>query len=238
MRSQTTATDIQQEKRLAAERSLQFVRDGMCLGLGSGSTAAVMLELLGQRVRDGLRIRGVPTSTSSERIARRAGIPLIGFDDVTSLDLTIDGADEADRDLNLIKGGGGALLREKIVASLSRHVVIIVDSQKQVDRLGKFPLPVEVVQFAWQPIAKRLVDLGAETKLRLDAAGQPYETDEGNYILDCVFGGIDAPRALAGTLDAMPGVMEHGLFVNLAHTLIVGQEGRATVLGSGREKSR
>jgi ribose 5-phosphate isomerase A len=228
--SSTTATDIEQEKRSAAEHSLQFVRDGMCLGLGSGSTAAVMLELLGQRVRDGLRISGVPTSSSSERIAREAGIPLIGFDDVTALDLTIDGADEADRELNLIKGGGGALLREKIVASLSRHVVIIVDSRKRVDRLGEFALPVEVVQFAWRPIAKRLADLGAQVVLRADAAGQSYITDESNYILDCAFGCINDPPALARTLDAMPGVMEHGLFVNLAHTLVVGQESEVTVL--------
>ena len=235
MRTQTALTDIEQEKRLAAERSLQFVQDGMCLGLGSGSTAAVMLELLGQRVRDGLQICGIPTSTSSDRIARQAGIPLIGFDEVTALDLTIDGADEADQGLNLIKGGGGALLREKIVASLSRHVVIIVDSQKQVERLGKFALPVEVVQFAWQPIAKRLAGLGAEIVLRLDSAGQPYETDEGNFILDCDFGCIDDPPALARILDAMPGVMEHGLFVNLAHTLIVGQEDRVTVIGVGPE---
>ena len=235
MKSQTTVTDSEQEKRLAAERSLQFVQDGMCLGLGSGSTAAVMLELLGQRVRDGLQICGVPTSTSSDRLARQAGIPLIGFDKVTALDLTIDGADEADQGLNLIKGGGGALLREKIVASLSRHIVIIVDSQKQVDRLGKFPLPVEVVQFAWQPVARHLADLGAEVVLRLDPAGQPYETDEGNYILDCNFGRIDDPPTLNRVLDAMPGVMEHGLFVNLAHTLIVGHEDHVTVHRSGRE---
>ncbi len=232
MTSSTTVTDTEREKRLAAERSLQLVQDGMCLGLGSGSTAAIMLELLGQRVRDGLSIRGVPTSSSSGRIAREAGIPLVGFDEVSALDLTIDGADEADRELNLIKGGGGALLREKIVASLSRHVVIIVDSKKQVERLGKFALPVEVVRFAWQPIAKRLTDLGAEIVLRRDTAGAPYETDEGNYILDCAFGCIDDPPALARTLDAMPGVMEHGLFVNLAHTLIVGQENDVTVLNA------
>jgi ribose 5-phosphate isomerase A len=223
-------TDIQHEKRLAAEHSLHFVQDGMCLGLGSGSTAAVMLELLGQRVRQGLQIHGIPTSAASERIARKAGIPLIGFDQVTQLDLTIDGADEADPDLNLIKGGGGALLREKIVASLSRHVVIIVDSHKRVDRLGQFPLPVEVVKFAWQPIARRLEDLGSQVDLRRGADGKPYLTDEGNYILDCAFGAIEDPPELARVLNAMPGVMEHGLFVNLAHTLVVAQDDGVSVV--------
>ncbi len=222
--------DIQREKRLAAEWSLQFVRDGMDLGLGSGSTASIMLELLGQRVREGLQVRGVPTSRTSGRLAKEAGIPLIGFDRVSSLDLTIDGADEADPEMNLIKGGGGALLREKIVASLSRRVVIIVDSQKRVERLGKFPLPVEVVRFAWQPIAKRLMDLGGRPTLRTAADGQPFETDENNYILDCAFGQIEDPASLARSLDAMPGVMEHGLFVGLTDTLIVGQQGDVVVV--------
>lgn len=211
------------EKRAAAERSLEYVRDGMCLGLGSGSTAAIMLELLGQRVRDGLRVRGVPTSEASRQVAEHAGIPIVTFDEVSSLDLTIDGADEVDPQLNLIKGGGGALLREKIVASLSRRVVIIVDSQKQVPRLGAFPLPVEVVQFAWRPLAQRLGDLGATPVLRRGPDGGAYVTDEGNFVLDCAFGQIDDPAALAARLDAMPGVVDHGLFVGLAHTLVVGR---------------
>jgi len=215
-------TDVKREKRLAAERSLQYVHDDMCLGLGSGSTAAIMLELLGQRVRDGLRVRGVPTSESSRKLALREGIPLIGFDQVSQLDLTIDGADEVDPQLNVIKGGGGALLREKIVASLSRHVVIIVDSHKQVSQLGAFPLPVEVVQFAWKPLAERLAGLGAQTVLRSGSDGRPYVTDEENFILDCAFSRIDDPVALAVRLDAMPGVVDHGLFVGLAHTVIVG----------------
>ncbi len=211
------------EKRAAAERSLEYVRDGMCLGLGSGSTAAIMLELLGQRVRDGLRVRGVPTSEASRQVAEHAGIPIVTFDEVSSLDLTIDGADEVDPQLNLIKGGGGALLREKIVASLSRRVVIIVDSQKQVPRLGAFPLPVEVVQFAWRPLAQRLGELGATPVLRRGPDGGAYVTDEGNLVLDCAFGRIDDPAALAARLDAMPGVVDHGLFVGLAHTLVVGR---------------
>lgn len=223
-------TEINHEKRLAAERSLEYVRDGMCLGLGSGSTAAIMLELLGQRVRDGLRVRGVPTSETSRQLAERAGIPIVTFDEVSSLDLTIDGADEVDPQLNLIKGGGGALLREKIVASLSRRVVIIVDSQKQVPRLGVFPLPVEVVQFAWRPLAQRLGDLGATPVLRPGPDGGAYVTDEGNFVLDCAFGQIDDPAALAARLDAMPGVIDHGLFVGLAHTLVVGRSDGTAVI--------
>jgi len=218
-----TMTEINEEKRLAAERSLDYVRDGMCLGLGSGSTAAIMLELLGQRVRSGLRVRGVPTSETSRQLAELAGIPMVSLDEVFRLDLTIDGADEVDPQFNLLKGGGGALLREKIVASLSRRVVIIVDSQKQVPHLGAFPLPVEVVPFAWQPLAQRLGDLGATPILRPSREGPPFVTDERNYILDCACGRIDDPAALAARLDAMPGVVDHGLFVGLADTVIVGR---------------
>ncbi len=226
---------MNQEKRLAAERSLEYVRDGMCLGLGSGSTAAIMLELLGQRVRDGLRVRGVPTLETSRQLAERVGIPIVTFDDVSCLDLAIDGADEVDPQLNLIKGGGGALLREKIVASLSRRVVIVVDSQKLVPRLGAFPLPVEVVRFAWRPLAQRLADLGATPTLCAGRDGCPYVTDEGNYILDCAFGRIDDPAALAARLDAMPGVVDHGLFVGLADTVIVGRgEGTDVIDRPGR----
>lgn len=230
MTSVTATADLEHEKRLAAAKSLEFVRDGMHLGLGSGSTATIMLQMLGQRVRQGLSVAGVPTSEASRRLARQAGIPLIGFDQVSQLDLTIDGADEVDGNLDLIKGGGGALLREKIVASLSRRVVIIADSSKQMARLGGFPLPIEVVRFAWQPVAERLRNLGAQTHLRLDAEGSPALTDEGNYILDCDFGPIDDPANLDRTLNAMPGVMEHGLFVGLADVLIVGQHDGTRVI--------
>jgi ribose 5-phosphate isomerase A len=164
----------------------------------------------------------VPTSETSRELAEREGIPIVGFDQVSRLDLTIDGADEVDRDLNVIKGGGGALLREKIVASLSQRVVIIVDSHKQVRRLGAFALPIEVVQFAWRPLAQRLGELGVQPVLRPGRDGHPLVTDEGNYILDCAFGRIEQPAALAAVLNGIPGVVEHGLFVGLAHTLIVG----------------
>jgi len=206
----------------------------MSLGLGSGSTAAIMLELLGRRVREGLCVRGIPTSDMSRQLAEREGIPIVGFDQVSYLDLTIDGADEVDPDLNVIKGGGGALLREKIVASLSRRVVIIVDSHKQVRRLGGFALPVEVVQFAWQPLAVRLAELGVQPVLRPGRDGLPLVTDEGNYILDCAFGRIEKPAALAALLNAVPGVVEHGLFVDMVHTVIVGRgEGTEVIERSG-----
>ena len=216
-------SEINREKRLAAQRSLEYVRDGMCLGLGSGSTAAIMLELLGQRVRQGLRVRGVPTSETSRQLAQREGIPIVSFDEVSLLDLTIDGADEVDPQLNLIKGGGGALLREKIVASFSRCVVIIADAHKQVPQLGAFPLPVEAVRFAWKPLAQRLGELGASPALRSGVDGRPFVTDEGNHILDCAFGRIEDPAALAARLDAMPGVVGHGLFVGMADTVIFGR---------------
>ena len=212
-----------QEKRLAAEISLQWVEDGMTLGLGSGSTAAWMVRLLGERIREGLRVRGAPTSENTRKLAEQCGVPLVDFEEVERLDLTIDGADEATEELYLTKGGGGALLREKIVASISERVVIIADSSKQVERLGAFPLPVEVVQFAWKPIAKKLEKWGAEVIRRELSPGAPFVTDEGNYILDCRFGVIENPPELAARLDAAPGVMEHGLFVDLADVLAVGR---------------
>jgi ribose 5-phosphate isomerase A len=228
--------DPAQEKRLAAAKSLEYVQDGMCLGLGSGSTAAIMVEMLAERIRGGLRVRGVPSSEGTRRLALRLGIPLLSFDEVTELDLTIDGADQATPQLDLIKGGGGALLREKVVASLSRHVMIIVDSRKRTDRLGAFPLPVEVVRFAWRPLVERLRSLGTNPELRLTSREQPFVTDEGNYILDCDFGVIQDPQGLAAQLNALPGVMEHGLFVNLADTLIVGTGDGVEVIQSPRTR--
>lgn len=228
------ARNVNLEKRHAAEKSLEYVRDGMHLGLGSGSTAAIMIELLAQRVREGLRIQGIPTSEGTRHLAHKLGIPLLSFDSVLSLDLTIDGADEADDELNLIKGGGGAMLREKIIASVSRHVIIIVDSSKRCRRLGAFPLPVEVVQFSWRPIAERIRALGSTPVLRMTPYGQPFVTDEGNYILDCPAGEIADPASLSRQLHDIPGVMEHGLFVGLASTLIVGHSDRVEVLERDR----
>jgi len=205
-----------QEKEAAARASLRFVKDGQVVGLGTGSTAAYFIKLLGDEVRNGLRVRGIPTSVRSRELAMSLGIPLITLDDCQEIDVTVDGADEVDPQLRLIKGGGGALLREKIVASATRQMIVVADATKQVQRLGKFPLPVEVIRFAQALVAKRIAALGAEVQLRRDAAGSTYLTDENNHILDCRFGEIPDPDKLARALSEMPGVVEHGLFIGMA----------------------
>ena len=205
-----------QEKEAAARASLRFVKDGHVVGLGTGSTAAYFIKLLGDEVRNGLRVRGIPTSVRSRELAMSLEIPLITLDDCQEIDVTVDGADEVDPQLRLIKGGGGALLREKIVASATRQMIVVADASKQVQRLGKFPLPVEVIRFAQALVAKRIAALGAEVQLRRDAAGSTYLTDENNHILDCRFGEIPDPDRLARALSEMPGVVEHGLFIGMA----------------------
>ena len=205
-----------QEKEAAARASLKFIKDGQIVGLGTGSTAAYFIKLLGEQVKDGLRIRGIPTSDRSHDLAMSLGIPLTTLDEYQEIDVTVDGADEVDPQLRLIKGGGGAALREKIVASATKQLVIVADASKQVKRLGKFPLPVEVIKFAEALVAKRIRALGAEVKTRLDASGKPYLTDENNHILDCSFGEIADPDGLARTLSEMPGVVEHGMFIGMA----------------------
>jgi len=211
---------IDLEKAAAARASLRFVRDGMTLGLGTGSTAAHAVRFLGEQVKAGLKIRGIPTSVHTQELAASLGIPLTTLDECQQIDVDIDGADEFDPQLHLIKGGGGALLREKIIASASRQVVIIADSTKQVAVLGKFPLPVEVIPFAQPLVAKRITALGATVKLRRDAKGNPFVTDEGHHILDCNFGQIADPPTLARKLSDMPGVVEHGLFIDLATVVL------------------
>lgn len=212
-----------QEKELAARASLQFVRDGDVVGLGSGSTAAYAVRYLGKRVRAGMKIRGIATSVQTQNLAASVGIPLTTLEEVQRIDVTIDGADEFDPELRLIKGGGGALLHEKIVASASRQVIIIADSSKQVCVLGKVPLPVEVIRFAEALVSEKISVLGATVRLRKDKAGKPFITDEGNRILDCHFGQIPDPPALAHTLSEIPGVVEHGLFINLADLVLLGK---------------
>lgn len=214
-----------QEKEAAARASLRFVRDGDIVGLGSGSTAAYAVRFLGERVRAGLKIRGIPTSSQTRELATSLGVPLTTFDEVQEIDVTIDGADEVDPQLCLTKGGGGALLREKIVASASRQLVIIADSSKQVPMLGNFPLPIEVIAFAQLLVKKKIEALGASVKLR-QSNGSPFVTDEGHHILDCRFGQIPDPPALARRLSDMPGVVEHGLFINMASVVLIarGQE--------------
>jgi len=209
------------EKAAAAQASMRFVKDGNVVGLGSGSTSAYALRFLAERVKAGLNIRGIPTSAHIEQLARAAGIPLTSFEEVQQIDVTIDGADEFDPQLNLIKGGGGALLHEKIVASASKLLVIIADSSKQVSVLGRFPLPVEVIAFAQPVLMRRIETLGAKVSPRLLPDGAPYITDEHHHILDCHFGQIPDPPVLAQKLEAMPGIVEHGLFVGMAGAVLV-----------------
>jgi len=213
------------EKELAARASLKYVRDGQIVGLGTGSTATIAIRYIGERVRDGLKIRGIPTSIHSRDLATQLGIPLATFDEYQEIDVTIDGADEFDPALNLIKGGGGAMLREKVVASATKQLVIVTDSSKQVPVLGKFPLPVEVIGFAEPLVAKEISRLGAAVVRRSDSAGMPYLTDEGHHILDCRFGQIPDPLALARKLSDTPGVVEHGLFVGMASVVLMAKAG-------------
>jgi ribose 5-phosphate isomerase A len=209
------------EKEAAARASLRFVKDGQVVGLGTGSTAAYFIQLLGQEVKNGLRIRGIPTSDRSREQAAGLGIPLTTLDECPAIDVTVDGADEVDPQLRLIKGGGGALLREKIVASATKQLVIVADATKRVPVLGRFPLPVEVIKFARSVVVKKIETLGAEVGLRRGADGQPYLTDENNYILDCRFGQIPDADGLARQLSDMPGVVEHGLFIGMASVVLV-----------------
>jgi ribose 5-phosphate isomerase A len=213
-------------KEAAGRRAAELVADGMDVGLGTGSTVQHVLQRLGERLRsERLSIRAVPTSLATERRARELGIPLVSLEECAAFDLTIDGADEIDGSFRMIKGGGGALLREKVVASASRRVVIVVDESKVVERLGlDFRLPVEVVPFARAVVERRLVALGAEPELRRDEAGRPFQSDNGNQILDCRFaGGIADPDALELALARIPGLVESGLFLGLAHELVVGR---------------
>jgi ribose 5-phosphate isomerase A len=215
-------------KEAAGRAAAEEVRDGMTVGLGTGSTVLFTLERLAERIRaERLAVRGVPTSLDTERKASALGIPLVSLDEVESIDLTIDGADEVDVRFDMIKGGGGALLREKVVAALSKREVIVVDRAKFVERLGvRFPLPVEVVPFARAAVARRIAKLGAAWVLRMRGGSEVALTDNGNEILDCRFpGGIADPRTLERALDEIPGVVESGLFVGLAHCLVIGEEG-------------
>ncbi len=229
---------IDKAKFVAAKRAADLVESGMRVGLGTGSTAAWLVRCLGEMVREeGLKFKGVPTSTRTAALARDVGIEVISLDEARWLDITIDGADEFDSDLNLIKGGGGALLQEKIVATASDQMVVIADIGKEVETLGAFPLPCEVIPFGWQT-TKALVEetliqmdvLGRNTTLRMNGDA-PFVTDEGNYILDCHLKRIGNPRQLAMVLNQMPGVVENGLFIDICDVVVIG-------FGDGRVELR
>ncbi|XXF76926.1 ribose-5-phosphate isomerase RpiA [Myxococcaceae bacterium GXIMD 01537] len=215
-------------KRDAAERAVELLRSGMWVGLGSGSTAAFVVRYLGEMLSVGrlVDITGVPTSLATEALARSVGIPLTSLEEHPVLDVTLDGADEVDPTLGLIKGGGGAMLREKVVAQASRRVVIVVDASKLSPRLGtRWPVPVEVLPFGWRSQALYLESLGARVTLRSRADGVPFTTDQGNLVLDCAFGPIADPSALAARMAARAGVLAHGLFLGLATDLVVAGPG-------------
>jgi ribose 5-phosphate isomerase A len=220
------------QKRAAAVRALEEVRPGMRLGLGTGSTAKLFVDLLGERVAAGLDVVCVPTSEATADQARSLGIPLTDLDETPHLDLTVDGADEIGPGLALIKGGGGALLREKIVAAASDRMVVIADASKRVDTLGRYPLPIEVNVFGLnatrRAIEQAMAKLGAEGGLRqrLKADGAPFLTDGGHYILDALFGRISGPEAVSDAMLGIPGVVEHGLFIGLCRrAYVAGEDG-------------
>ena len=229
-------TDAVSSKRAAAARALDYIQDGMKLGLGTGSTAEAFLELLAERVRNGLKIVSTPTSERTETKARALGIALDTLDALAPLDLVVDGADEADGNLDLIKGGGGALLREKIVAASAKRMIVIADESKLVRRLGAYPLPVEVIAFGHRTTAARVTALAEELgypglapRLRM-YDGEPFRTDSGHHIYDCPFGEIGEVAKLASGLSAIPGVVDHGLFVGIASVLILGGAGGVRII--------
>lgn len=224
-----TLSPIDKAKFVAAKRAVDYVEDGMKVGLGTGSTAAWMVKCLGEMVRnDGLKITGVATSKRTAELAQQVGVPIVTLDEAKWLDLTIDGADEYDHNLNLIKGGGGSLLLEKIVATASDQMIVIADLSKQVEALGAFPLPIEVIPFGWQT-TKALIE---ETLVNLDVLGRtitlrkngavPFVTDEGNFILDLHLRRIGNPRQLSLVMNQIPGVVENGLFIDICDVVVIG----------------
>ena len=226
-------------KRAAAAKALEYVQPGMKLGLGTGSTAEIFLELLSPRVRGGFNVIGVPTSEKTAAKARALGISLAALDDLAPLDLTVDGADESDRELTLIKGAGGALLREKVVAASSKRMLVIADESKLVARLGKFPLSVEVLEFGHKTTAARIAAAtqalgyaGVAVTLR-SRDGAAVKSDSGNVIYDCAFGAITSAPKLAQALADIPGLVEHGLFLGLATTLLIAHPGEVEVIERG-----
>ena len=224
------------EKENAAIAAMEYVEDGMTIGLGTGSTAKFFVEMLAEEIADGLVVRGVPTSEQTRRLAESLGVSLVDVEQVDRIHLTVDGADEVDEAANLIKGGGAALLREKIIANASDMMVVIAESSKHVETLGQFPLPVEVTPFGYTITAKKVYDalckagvLKPMIKVRTGGGNKPIVTDGGNYILDCQCGVIPDAALAAAMLANVPGVVEHGLFIDMCRTVIIGTDDGATV---------
>lgn len=215
--------EVMEAKRLAAEKAVEYVKDGMVVGLGTGSTTYYAIQKLGLKIKQGLKIKAIATSQQSAILGQELGIELISFAEVDQIDVTIDGADEVNPQWHLIKGGGGALLREKIVAAASSQLIIVVDHTKVVDQLGKFPLPLEIVPFGYEMTLKLITNLGCQARLRT-TNGEKFITDNGNYIVDCNFDQINEPNKLNTKLNLIPGVVENGLFIDCTTKVIVGYE--------------
>ncbi|MEH7238513.1 ribose-5-phosphate isomerase RpiA [Bacillus sp. JJ1562] len=207
------------EKKEVGEKALDYIKDGMIVGLGTGSTVFYTISKLGELVQNGLSIKGIPTSKQTENLAKEVGIPLISFNEVQQIDVAIDGADEVDPELNLIKGGGGALLREKIIANAAKTFIVVADSAKNVAKLGSFPLPVEVLPFGIELTKKKIQELGLVPDLR-QVQGSPFQTDNGNYILDCRLPDMTNLIEIERELNLIPGVIENGLFLGMADKYI------------------
>ena len=237
--NQKSMNELDEEKKLVAEIAARWVPHGIKLGIGSGSTMAHFIRALGQRMRnEGLKLTGLPTSEKSAELARKEGIPLLEPGRGLRLDLAVDGADELDSNLVLIKGGGGALLREKVVASISDYFLIIADSSKFVSKLGTFPLPLEVVPFSAPLVMDKIEALGGRPALRKNAAQELILTDQNNVLIDCHFARIDDPKSLARKLEEIPGIAEHGLFLNYAKVALVADSAGAKVLRKDAETIR
>lgn len=217
------------KKKAAGEKATEFIKDGMIVGLGTGSTVYYTINKLGEMVANGLRIKAVSTSSSTTELAEKLRIPLVSLNEIDHVDITIDGADEVDDALNGVKGGGGALLYEKLVAVSSDKVIWVVDSSKMVKKLGRFPLPVEVIPFAHNQVLNKFKNMDFSPRVRMKN-NSFFVTDGGHYIIDLYLNEIESPYELQNNLNSMPGVVEHGLFLNIADTIIVGKENSAEII--------
>ncbi len=215
---------VEEMKKKAGEKAVEYIEDGMTLGLGSGSTVYWTIKKIGNLVQQGMNVKGIPTSLRTQRWAKEFGIPLTNFSDVELLDVTIDGADEFTSQLDLLKGGGGSLVREKMVAEASSKVIIVVDKAKKVETLGKRPVPVEVIPFGWERTAKKIRRIHGIPQLRKISESDIFISDNGNYIFDCEFNSITNPEYLHKQLKSMCGVVETGLFINMADIILIGEE--------------